>query len=264
MTDDTAATDTLNVKDVEYLVGMAIAANYITILMRNLNMVAGFYVLADLTLSETPLSSSEKAWKIVQVLLIFSAGILPLWRPPHVTKELLSRYNLSPYLFTGGVLFVSLVLITVSSVSYYFLHLPYLLIALSLVNSFVVNELKYAEPYFCSNWIPCSNYTDTSITCRGVAAVVVLVPAFLLCTFKTAWIGLLAVLMVSFVSYFVAFACRDELDKHDEYKNLLHMSEEYLPLEWNDTRSYDFYKVHMRQQKLGTLTFATYWLCQYL
>lgn len=261
-TDDSTDTYTLDVKDVEAFVGIAISANYVTMLMRNLSMVAGFIALDDLRTAKTPLSPSEQAWKIVQGVLIIAVGILPLWVPPQVSKERLARYNISPYLFTGVVVFVSMVLCILGSLSYYLWHFPSILIGLSLVNSFLVNELKYAEPYFASNWLPSSSYTDTSLTARSVAAFVVILPSMLAGLFKKGWIVAFAVPMVLFVSFFVAFPCRAELEKKEKYKMKLHVSQEYLPLEWNESRSNDFYKVDMRQE--NKLAFATYWFLQYL
>lgn len=117
-----------------------------------------------MTLDNTNNYSFPNATELMYILCVVATRVLPLWTKPKITITHLRSWNISPSRFTGVVTAISTVLYVVTS--YYMMQSIYSplipCLAVLLVNSPLVNEIKWAEGFFASNWLPESRYRDAS------------------------------------------------------------------------------------------------------
>lgn len=228
---------------VEVMTSTGMTCNWISMILRQGVFLTG--VLLYLSELRRPHTRGEHGRKVLEALGCLAVGILPLWTRPVMSPAQLHALDISPYKFTAGVTLFSTLLLG-ASMCFLLEHPPFLVLAL-LVNSFLVNEIKWSEAYFASNWLPEDKYYDVSDKSKNMAVFVTLVSSGLAALFKTPWFYLILLVAVVVLSYILAFKTEHFLEGEIKYRQMLENNEGYMPLEWNDDRAYDFYKVNMRE-----------------
>lgn len=176
----------------------------------------------------------------MEALACLAAGIAPLWTRPKISEIHLHVFQVSPYKFTAAILLAS-TLLSIISMCWLTTH-PIAFVLLLLVNSFLVNEIKWTEAFFASNWLPESRYYEACDNSKNLTIFVTLVCSCLASLFKTPWISIILLAFVLYLSYTLAFKLEPFLEQQTKYKGMLEESEDFAPLhEWNDDHSYSFY-----------------------
>lgn len=246
---------------VEAFIALAIAANWATMVLRMVLMV--LCVVFTLVGVKDAKTHVDKGSKVLQAVGIMAVGILPLWTKPKVSAAKLQRWKISPYQWTGAVLAGSTLLVGLGAVFFFVVKKWVLLYVVMLLNSVLVNEIKWSEAYFSTNWLPKNKYLEMFEKSKTVALLFTLLPLLLVSFFKTVWLLIPIPVVALFLSHFLVFKLEHLLDQEVKYKQLLEDSSDYAPLaEWNDPNSYDYYKVDIKQESWGQ--FYTYYLFQFL
>lgn len=149
----------------EFILAPALIANRLTMMYRkHLAFASIITACVRMTLENTNNYRYPNATELTYILCVVATGILPLWTKPKITMTHLRSWNISPYRFTGVITAISTVLYVVTNhymlQSIYDPSMPFL--AVLLVNSLLVNEIKYSEAFFASNWLSESRYGDAS------------------------------------------------------------------------------------------------------
>lgn len=246
---------------VESFISLAIAANWATMVLRMLLMVTTVvFTLVDVKDAKTHV---DKGVKVLQAVGILAVGILPLWTKPKISAAKLQRWKISPYQLTAAVLALSTLLVGLGAVLFFAVKKWVLLYVVMFLNSVLVNEIKWSEAYFATNWLPKNKYLEMFEKSKNVALLFTLLPLLVMCFFKTVWLVIPIPVAVLFVSHFLAFKLEHLLGQEVKYKQLLQDNSDYAPLaEWNDPNSYDYYKVDIKGESWGQ--FYTYYLFQFL
>lgn len=199
-------------------------------------------------------------------------GILPFWTRPKLSRAHIARAGLTPAKFTALVMIVSVVILAASLFLFfdYSGHLPkprytvYLAVTI-LITSFLLNETKWASAYFTSNWTPVSKWASSDAFARSQMFLAVVIPNCLVIVFKNPWFYLVSVVWVIIVAAYLAFAMEKALKKLDvdgKLQQTVLDDPDYMPLEWNDKRSYSFFRVQVYEDsKIG---FWVYFIMQFL
>lgn len=260
-TDDNSIEDDIY-KDVEVFVALAITANWATMMLRKCFVVpcVAITLIMDVKGAKT---SADKSVMVLQALGLLVVGILPLWTKPKISAARLYSWKISPYQLTGAVLTLSTLLLSLGVVFFYVVKNWTLVYLLVFLNSVLVNEIKWSEAYFSTNWFPKNKYGDVLEKSKNLAFVFTIFSPMIGTYLQNIWFFTSIPVFVLFVSFFVAFKLEHLLDQETEYKQWLEENGEYAPLaEWNDPNSYDYYKVDIRQQSWGQ--FYTYYFFQFL
>lgn len=210
---------------------------------------------------------------IAEAVVLLLVGILPFWTRPKLSRAHLARVGLTPANFTALAMIVSVVLFTISLFlffDYSSSHLPkptysVYLAAVLLITSFLLNETKWASAYFTSNWVPVSKWASSDAFARGQMLLAVVVPNCLVLAFKNPWFYLISAVWVLIVAAYLAFAMEKTLTKLDvdgKLQQTVHDDPDYMPLEWNDKRSYSFYRVQVYES--SKIAFWVYFIMQFL
>ncbi|CAG83527.1 hypothetical protein B0I72DRAFT_164728 [Yarrowia lipolytica] len=238
----------------------ALMANWFSMILRHGVMLSGLTVTIY-RLQNQNLSPGEQGRRVMELVACLAAGILPLWTPPKISAAQLHLFQVSPYIFTAAILLASTLLLGVCQCWLLSVH-PAAFVLVLLLNSFLVNEIKWSEAFFASNWLPESQYYETIEKSKQLTILSTLISSGLVALFKTAWFYLVLFAAVLYVSYMMAFVVDARLENQTKYKQMLEESEDFAPLqEWNDDHSSGVYAV-IRERNWAA--WGVYYFFQYL
>ncbi|KAG5368880.1 hypothetical protein CJU90_1113 [Yarrowia sp. C11] len=219
------------------------------------------------------MSDQGVAHILLYTLVFLVASIVPFWTRPKLTLQHIHKMGMSAGQFTAIAQVLSLILLGIFLCSH---PVPTDLnghltpVATLLLSSLLQNEIKWAPVYFHSHWTPVSKWGERSV--EGNApwwyfAAPVWINSFGGLLFKvshSSWPFMLTLIM-TLLAYARVFMCEKNVDKIDpdgKVRCFISESSEYQPLQWNDPRSYDFYRDHA--YKRNKFYFWTYFLDQFL
>jgi hypothetical protein len=247
---------------VEMLISPAIAANWATMVLRQMQVATSVVYILSLDMKDAK-THFDKGIKVVEAVGILAVGIGPLWRKPMVSAAKLQSWKISPYQFTAAILTLSTVLVSLAAVFLFVVKNYFLVVIVVFVNSVLVNEIKWAEAYFSTNWLPKNKYLEMFEKSKNIILLFTIFPAMIATWIRTVWLFVPIPVALLLISYFLAFKLERLLDQQVKYKQMLEDNAEYTPLaEWNDPNSYDYYKIDIKQESWGQ--FYTYYFFQFL
>ncbi|KAG5368881.1 hypothetical protein CJU90_1114 [Yarrowia sp. C11] len=211
----------------------------------------------------------QVAVTLLQAAAVLVASIVPFWTRPKLTLDLIHKMGMSACQFTAIVQGVSLTLLAVGTYQFGVpdsggaLRNPLGMIATLFLSSLLLNEIKWAPVYFHSHWTPVSNWAERNL--GGVSSIFFfVVPGSISTLFHSPWPYVLSVIMILLTDVWVFMSEKfvTKIDPDGKVRSFISESSEYQPLQWNDPRSYEYYRIHVYEH--GKFNFCYYFFFQFL
>lgn len=267
-------------KKLKYLLFPALAANPASWFVSSSELMFSLDYLIQAAFDNIPLDGEvpiedleELVLKLSGVLAIIFLPYVFFWTRPKMSAAKLRAWNISPPHFTAYLITAVTGLFVMQRL---LIANFYIAFVIRMATCFLLNELKWSQVYFVTNWFPKSEYTKiTKITMFAGWGL-----NFAYCWIFIALGALLPILIplwttLRYGGYLLAawyiYAKVSELpddntllkdDLNQGYKHLIESDPTFEPLEWNHPDSYNFYKVDLKNS--NRWYFYVYFICQYL